>query len=192
MPDRTLNWNPWKLIAIGMAVLFATALITGVVVAHYAGANGDATQNDVASSTSSPSSGNQNGQPALVANAEPASRAPTNGGRVSAAAPAAPVPRVAARPLAADVEACNEYARTARNSTSETLKDALVGGAAGAGLGAASGAIAGGGSGAGKGAGIGALVGATAGTLFGLNRADQSDVHAAQAYRACMKRRGYD
>ena len=29
--------NPWKWIAIGMALVASTALITGVVVAHYAG-----------------------------------------------------------------------------------------------------------------------------------------------------------
>ena len=31
------KWNPWKVTAIGMAVVFATALITGLVVANWSG-----------------------------------------------------------------------------------------------------------------------------------------------------------
>ncbi|MBI3781336.1 MAG: hypothetical protein HY278_09830, partial [candidate division NC10 bacterium] len=31
------RWNPWKVTAIGMAVVFATALITGLVVANWVG-----------------------------------------------------------------------------------------------------------------------------------------------------------
>lgn len=150
------EWNPWQLTTIGMAVAFATALATGVVVAHY------------------------------VAAPKP---------EVVASAPSRPVgaQHAAARPGSADIEACNQYASSsARDKTTETLTDALIGGAVGAGVGAAGGAIAGGGSGAGKGAGIGGLVGATAGTLYGLNNANQNDQRAAAAYRACMRRRGYN
>lgn len=31
------NWNPWKLTAIGMALVLATALVTGLVVANWSG-----------------------------------------------------------------------------------------------------------------------------------------------------------
>lgn len=36
MADRQL-WNPWTLAAIGIVMVCATALLTGVVVAHYSG-----------------------------------------------------------------------------------------------------------------------------------------------------------
>lgn len=103
----------------------------------------------------------------------------------------APERHASTRPSAADIEDCNRYATSMRDKTTETLKDAVIGGAVGAGVGAAGGAIAGGGKGAGKGAGIGAIVGATAGTLYGLNKANQNDARAAEAYSACMRRRGY-
>ena len=31
------KWNPWKATTVGMAVVFATALITGLVVANWSG-----------------------------------------------------------------------------------------------------------------------------------------------------------
>ena len=31
------NWNPWKLTAIGMALVLTTALVTGLVVANWSG-----------------------------------------------------------------------------------------------------------------------------------------------------------
>jgi hypothetical protein len=63
----------------------------------------------------------------------------------------------------------------------------VIRGAVGAGVGAAGGAVAGGG----KGAGIGGIVGATAGTLYGLNEANKNDTRSVEAYRACMRQRGY-
>ncbi len=151
MPDERLN--PWKVTAIGMAVVLATALITGLVVANWAG--------------------NQRTRPI-------------------ARAPSVPAPQATARPSAADIEACNQYAKSVVASpTTEVVKDALIGGAIGAGVGAAGGAIAGGGKGAGKGAAIGGIVGATAGTLYGLNETKQNDAQYVGAYRACMKKRGY-
>ena len=33
------GWNPWKLTAIGMAHVTVTAVVTGIVVAHWAGTN---------------------------------------------------------------------------------------------------------------------------------------------------------
>jgi hypothetical protein len=103
-----------------------------------------------------------------------------------AAAPSAPAPS------AADVAACNAYAQEQTgDKTTETVKDALIGGLGGAGLGAAGGAIAGGGKGAGTGAGIGGLVGAAAGTLYGLNESKSHDARYVQAYRVCMRGRGH-
>jgi hypothetical protein len=100
--------------------------------------------------------------------------------------------RQAAAPTAAAVDACNQYAKNAAgDKTLEVVKDAVIGGAVGAGVGAAGGAIAGGGKNAGKGAGIGGLVGATAGTLYGLNEAKSNDARYVEAYRACMRGRGY-
>jgi len=147
------RWNPWKVTAIGMAVVLATALITGLVVANW--------------------TGNQKTKPITTA-------------------PGVPAAHTAARPSSADIEACNQYAKSVvANPTTEVVKDAVIGGAIGAGVGAAGGAIAGGGKGAGKGAAIGGIVGATAGTLYGLNETKQNDARYIGAYRACMKRRGH-
>ena len=38
---------------------------------------------------------------------------------------------------------------------------------------------------------IGGIVGATAGTLYGLNESSQNDERARDAYRTCMRERGY-
>lgn len=95
-------------------------------------------------------------------------------------------------PSAADIETCNQYAKSvAGNTPMDVVKDAVVGGALGAGVGAAGGAVAAGGKGAGKGAAIGGIVGATAGTLYGLNETSKGDARSVEAYRACMKERGY-
>ncbi len=147
------SWNPWKLTAIGMALVISTALVTGLVVAGWVGN---------ASNTAAPG------------------------------ASGAPARAVAAVPSQADIDACNQQARAAAgDKTVEVVKDAAIGGAVGAGVGAAGGAIADGGKGAGKGAGIGALVGVAAGTLYGINQNKAHDARYAQAYRACMKARGY-
>src|SRR5574337_55548 len=156
------KWNLWKFTAIGMAVAVVTALVTGLVVANWVGNQGT----------------------------KPVAEAPR--GRGSRTASPQMAPSHAARPSASDVAACNQYASSvAGDKTTETLKDALVGGALGAGVGAAGGAIAGGGGGAGKGAGIGGLVGAAAGTLYGLNEGRQADARYVAAYRGCMNSRGY-
>jgi hypothetical protein len=179
------GWNPWKMATIGILVVFATALTTGVVVAHYVGTQAAQTPDaQQVASANAPGAPAENALPPAV---PPAAAPPAP----AAQAPAPPHRHVGARPSTADIEDCNHYASSTHNGTADTVKDALIGGAAGAGLGAAGGAIAGGGSGAGKGAGIGALVGATAGTLFGLNDANQRDSRTAAAYRACMRRRGY-
>ncbi len=171
-----MSGNHWRLAAIGTALVAATALITGVVVANWNGTKAATSEVDQGTTAGS-------GKPASAAS--PAKSGPD----VSPAG--SPVRRANAIPSAADVDACNQYARSQTDKTTEVVKDALIGGAVGAGVGAAGGAIAGGGKGAGKGAGIGGLVGASAGTLFGLNEANKQDARAADAYRACMRSRGY-
>jgi len=102
-----------------------------------------------------------------------------------------PVHRAAPTPTAANITACNDYARSiAGDKTTQTVTDAVIGGALGAGVGAATGAIAGGGKRTGKGAAIGGLAGVTAGTLYGINQANANDARYAEAYRACMRGRG--
>ncbi len=172
------NWNPWKLTAIGMALVVVTALVTGLVVASWNGAG--------KSQSTQPSQASTPPPPPEVAS-PPAPPAPP-----ARPAHVASNPAPARTPATADVNACNAYAkREVGDKTVETVKDALLGAAAGAGLGAAGGAIAGGGRGAGKGAGIGGVVGAAAGTLYGLNESKSHDARYVQAYRSCMRGRGY-
>jgi outer membrane biosynthesis protein TonB len=196
--SRLNQWNPWKLTTIGMAVVLATALITGIVVANISGRTEP--QAEAPQAAVPPTPADQLAAPppppAEQGVPPPAAQqgAPPPPAQVAAPPPppAAPERHAAARPSSADIEACNRYASSvAGNKTTEAVTNGLIGGALGAALGAASGAIAGGGSGAGKGAGIGGLVGAAAGTIYGLNKANQGDAHAEAAYRACMRRRGY-
>jgi len=163
-----MTGNPWKMTAIGMALVVTTALVTGVVVAN----------------RSKPDE-----RPAKSIGAitpEPAARPAT-----PAHATAPPAPAV---PKAAVVKACNEQAATAsgpRDKTLDTVKDGAVGALLGAAVGAAGGAIADGGKGAGKGAAIGGLVGGGAGALYGLNENRKTDERARTAYAACMRAHGY-
>lgn len=198
--------DPWKLVALGMGVVFATSLTTGVVVAHYVGGRQSDPQSVAASAGQVADAGTHNvtGQP-LPAEGAPGQQAavqqPVPPPAAEPAAPPAQQPsaageqstrhRAGERPSTAAIEDCNRYARSSHNKANDTIGSALLGGLAGAGLGAAGGAIAGGGGGAGKGAGIGGLVGVAAGTLYGLNEANKSDAQSAAAYRACMRRRGY-
>ncbi len=157
--------NPWKLTAIGMAVVMVTALVTGLVVANWSG--GERTAQE---------------QKAPEQKAARPAAAPA---RV-ASAPAAPTPSA--------IEACNKYAAGEvgkQDKTMEVVKDAAVGAVVGAAVGAAGGAIAGGGKGAGKGAAIGGVVGAGGGTLYGLNENKKHDERYRAAYSSCMRARGY-
>jgi hypothetical protein len=164
------GWNPWKLTAIGMAVVVVTALVTGLVVANWTGGERD-----------------------RVAAERPATRVveqPAKPARVASA--------VAATPSKNAIEACNRYAATeagakkeTKDKTVEVVKDGAIGAALGAAVGAAGGAIADGGKGAGKGAAIGGLVGAGAGSLYGLNENKKSDEKYRAAYSSCMRARGY-
>ena len=180
------SWNPWKLTTIGMALVLATALITGVVVANYVGKTNPAPPEQAVPDQMAALG--QPPAPGQVTNVAP----PPPAREVAPPGPPPAARHVRVEPSGADIDACNRYASSvSRSKPQETVTDALIGGALGAGLGAAGGAIAGGGSGAGKGAGIGALIGAAGGTLYGLNDSNRTDARAAQAYRTCMKRHGY-
>lgn len=164
--DNSWN-NPWKLTAIGMAVVIVTAVITGIVVANRTGTK----------------------PVEQVANTTPAAKPPaTPATPASSPRPASSVPPQSA------IQACNKYAATPpsqRDKTIEVVKDVAIGGVGGAAVGAAGGAIAGGGKGAGKGAAIGGLVGAVGGTLYGLNDIHKNNQEAQAAYARCMQAHGH-
>jgi hypothetical protein len=164
------GWNPWKITAIGMAVVVVTALVTGLVVANWTGGERDR----AAAERPSTKVAEQSAKPARVSSA------------------------VAATPSKNAIEACNRYAaseagakKDTKDKTVEVVKDGAIGAALGAAVGAAGGAIADGGKGAGKGAAIGGLVGAGAGSLYGLNENKKSDEKYRAAYGSCMRARGY-
>jgi uncharacterized protein YcfJ len=160
-----MTMNPWKVTAIGMAVVMATALVTGLVVANWSGS--DRTSQE---------------QKAPEPKAQPSRPA------------AARVASAPATPSQSTIDACNRYAADeagAKDKTMQVVKDGAVGAIVGAAVGAAGGAIAGGGKGAGKGAAIGGLVGAGGGTLYGLNENKKQDERYRAAYATCMRARGY-
>jgi hypothetical protein len=160
------SWkNPWKLTAIGMALVIATVLVTGLVVANWTGGESDKKVVDVSPGRAAP--------------------------RV-ATSPAAPT--AAGVPTQAAINACNQSAAAQagqREKTKDTVIAGAIGAVAGAAVGAAGGAVIDGGSGAGKGAVIGGILGAGGGTLYGLNENGKHDERYRNAYAACMHSRGY-
>src|SRR5262249_38652909 len=151
------KWNPWKVTALAMALVMATALVTGLVVANWSD-----TGREVAQPTPSPTNTRLVQQP-KAASVKPAAS------QTQATAPAPATPAV---PTQEVVDACNRYAAAQigeTDKTKEVVTDAAIGAVVGAAVGAAGGAIAAGGKGAGKGAAIGGVVGAGGGTLYGLN-----------------------
>jgi hypothetical protein len=160
--------NPWKVTAIAMALVLATALITGAVVANWTGSR------------------------ELERNTETVKTEPLKSAAVRMAV--APQSSAQATPSRSTIETCNRQATLqagAPDKTTEVVKDAAIGAVLGAAVGAAGGAIADGGQGAGKGAAIGGLVGAGGGTLFGLNENRKHDEQYRDAYARCMRSRGY-
>ena len=184
------NWNPWKLTAIGLALVMVTAVVTGMVVANWTGT--PSSQQAADSKPATPTAASKSAPPpsalprtAAVTNAPPASSAP---------AAVAPAPARSAVPSEAAIDACNRAAANApstKDKTVEVVKDGAVAALVGAAVGAAGGAIADGGKGAGKGAAIGGVVGAGAGTLYGLNENRKNDARYREAYAACMRSRGF-
>jgi len=171
--------NPWKLTAIGMALVAVTAIVTGLVVANRVGHENDRRAD----------------APAASARTEDVTTRPL-GGPVAAPPPAAaPAHRASSVPPQSVVTACNNQAQVATNGepskTKEAVKDGAIGGLGGAAVGAVGGAIAGGGSGAGKGAAIGGVLGAGGGALYGLNKAKEKDAMYRDAYARCIRNHGY-
>src|SRR3989449_5770477 len=169
------SWNPWKVTALVLALVMATALVTGPVVANRSG-SGPESEPRIAAGTPL-------AQPPGATTVKPSTL------QVVPAVPATP-----AVPTQEAVDACNRYAASQvgeQNKTQEVVKDAAIGAVVGAAVGAAGGAVAGGGKGAGKGAAIGGMVGAGGGTLYGLNENKQHDEHYRAAYSSCMRSRGH-
>jgi hypothetical protein len=169
------RWNPWRVTALAMALVMATALVTGLVVANWSGSTLDGVQPAPA-----PTSPRLIQQPKLTG-AKPAPAA-----RATPAAPAVPTRDV--------VDACNRYAAVQVGESdrmTEVVKDAALGAVVGAAIGAAGGAVAGGGKGAGKGVAIGGVVEAGGGTLYGLNENRRNDQKYRAAYSSCLQSRGY-
>lgn len=191
--------NSWKMMtAIGVALVAATALVTGLVVA---GKGTREIDRRAESPSASPSMVDATPRPlpdGLPIVPAPVT-APAPGVAAPAPAPASPraaVPkRVSSAPPQSAITACNNQAQIATkgepSKTKEVLKDSAIGGLGGAAVGALGGAIVKGGSGAGKGAAIGGLLGAGGGVLYGLNKAKENDEVYKAAYARCMKNRGY-
>jgi hypothetical protein len=155
--------NPWKLTAIGMALVAATALVTGIVMASRS-------KPDETAAASSAS--------AVKAPARPVAQVTAR-------------PRVPEQVVVKACNDHAAMATGPRDKTVEVVKDGAVGALLGAAVGAAGGAIADGGKGAGKGAAIGGLVGAGAGSLYGVNDNRKHDAAYREAYSSCMRSRGY-
>ena len=157
------SWkNPWKLTAIGMALVIATVLVTGLVVANWSGRDGDKNVVDVSPGRAAP--------------------------RLATSPTAAGMPTQSAIDTCNQSAAAKAGQR---EKTKDTVIAGAIGAVAGAAVGAAGGAVIDGGSGAGKGAVIGGLVGAGGGTLYGLNENRKHDERYRNAYAACMHSRGY-
>lgn len=177
------SWsNPWKLTAIGMALVVVTATVTGLVVANWSGGQADrnATESRPAPTPSAPG--------APVVRPQQPVPAPQ---RVASESRPRSAPAV---PTQAAVTACHQHAAAQvghRDKTVEIVKDGAIGAGVGAAVGAAGGAIAGGGKGAGQGAAIGAILGAGGGSLYGLNENQKHDARYREAYAGCMRARGY-
>ena len=175
-----MTGNPWKMTAIGMALVVTTALVTGVVVANRSKPDErPAAPQQADAAVPAPA------KPVGTITPEPVAR-PATPSHATTPAPAVP--------NAAIVKACNEQAASAsgpRDKTLDTVKDGAVGALVGAAVGAAGGAIADGGKGAGKGAAIGGLVGGGAGALYGLNENRKHDAAYRDAYAGCLRARGY-
>jgi hypothetical protein len=169
------EWNPWKVTTLGLVLVVATALITGVVVARWSGGDRSAVTSEPTTSA-------------------PAASVATQAAPATSVAPPPHAVAEAGPPSQSAIEACNRRAAEqsgARDKAWDTAKDAGIGAVGGAAVGALGGAIAGGGKGAGKGAAIGGLVGAGGGTLYGLNENKKHDERYRAAYAACMHSRGY-
>lgn len=179
-------WNPWKLTAIGIGLVVAVALVTGVVVANRSGS-----EPAVIKAEAPPAAPRRTAARNRV-NAVDRVAAPSSAPVVTPAPAAAPTR--SAVPSQTAIDACNQQAASQSSQTSKTMeivKDGAIGAAVGAAVGAAGGAIVDGGSGAGKGALIGGVLGAGGGALYGVNENRKNDARYRDAYAGCMRARGY-
>lgn len=167
------TWNPWKVTALAMALVLATALVTGLVVANWSGSS-----QEMAQPAKAPPSTRLIQQPRLTA----VRPAPAQTVRARSAELPIPTREV--------VDACNRYASAQigeSDKTTAVVKDAAIGAVVGAAVGATGGAAAG----SGKGAAIGGVVGVGGGTLYGLNENNKNDEKYRAAYAGCLQSRGY-
>jgi hypothetical protein len=165
------GWNPWKLTTLGLALVMATALVAGLVVANWSG--------------SSPEF-----QPRRSVSAATRQASPPRSAKPTSPQIAQGVPAVPAVPTQDVVEACNRQATAEvgdHDMTQEGVKDAAIAAVVGVAVGAPGGAVAAGG----KGAAIGGIVGASGGSLYGLNENRKNDEKFRAAYSSCMRSRGY-
>src|SRR5438552_1301096 len=197
------GWSLWRLTAITTVLVATTAVVTGLVVAHWSGQEIErgAKQAAVAPPPAPPRAPSRPPtSPVPQRRAATAQQGPANPQPAVSPEPARnPEPALNARPASRvptqeAIDACNRYAAEQAGQQDKTIqvaKDAVIGAVAGAAVGAAGGAIAGGGKGAGKGAAIGGVLGAGGGTLYGLNEAKKQDERYRDAYALCMRARGY-
>jgi len=107
------NWNPWKLTAIGLALVMVTAVVTGMVVANWTGSPSSQQAAD-----SKPAAPIATSRSAAQPSALPRTAAVTN--TPPAPAPTAVAPAHPAVPSEAAIDACNRAAASAP-STKDTV-----------------------------------------------------------------------
>src|SRR5919108_4934738 len=148
-----MQYNPWKLATIGLALMGTTALGTGLTTAWMMRPTAAATAQETAVTPPTP-----------VARMAPSAPSYSVTPAVQRTTPA-PVTRVATpvRPVSTTAADCG----TNGDRVMRIAKPGLIGALLGAGAGAATGAIANGGKAAGKGALIGGLAGTAAGAGYG-------------------------
>src|SRR5205809_5402057 len=111
--------NPWKLTAIGMAIIMTTALVTGLVVANWTGSSKDKVEERAFDDRKAAQSPAASPATARQAARQQVASAP----RVVSSAPTQPS-------LQASVEACNPYAaqrRRSRDTSDDHVTDESVG-----------------------------------------------------------------
>ena len=113
----TRGWNPWDIAALGLVLVMASALVTGLVVANWSGSSQEPEPRRQAATASRP------WQSTRTLSVKPA-----------AAPVARSVPVAVAIPTAEAVQACNRRATDeVGERTEEAVRDATSGGVAAAG-----------------------------------------------------------
>src|SRR5258706_3878366 len=135
------NGNPWKLTAIGLALVMVTAVVTGMVVANWTG-----TPSSQQAADSKPAAPTAASKSAPQPSALPRTAAVTNAPPAPAPTAVAPPPTHPTVPSEAAIDACHRAAASGPSPKDKTVEGAtdgavaaLRGAAAGAGRGALSG-----------------------------------------------------